>query len=57
MSLSDLFQTPAPDVAIEIDHTHVAAARLDVARQPGGDHRARQRAAAAGAGGARRWRR
>jgi Tfp pilus assembly PilM family ATPase len=28
MSLSDLFQTPAPDVAIEIDHTHVAAARL-----------------------------
>lgn len=28
MSLSDLFKTPAPDVAIEIDHTHVAAARL-----------------------------
>lgn len=28
MSLSDLFQTPAPDVAIEVDHTHVAAARL-----------------------------
>ena len=28
MSLSDLFQTPAPDVAIEIDHTHVAAARM-----------------------------
>lgn len=28
MSLSALFQTPAPDVAIEIDHTHVAAARL-----------------------------
>ena len=28
MSLRDLFQTPAPDVAIEIDHTHVAAARL-----------------------------
>jgi Tfp pilus assembly PilM family ATPase len=28
MSLSDLFRTPAPDVAIEIDHTHVAAARL-----------------------------
>src|SRR5262245_23063805 len=28
MSLSDLFQSPAPDVAIEIDRTHVAAARL-----------------------------
>jgi Tfp pilus assembly PilM family ATPase len=28
MSLLDLFQTPPPDVAIEIDHTHVAAARL-----------------------------
>lgn len=28
MSLPDLFQTPAPDVAIEIDRTHVAAARL-----------------------------
>jgi Tfp pilus assembly PilM family ATPase len=28
MSLLDLFQTPAPDVAIEIDHAHVAAARL-----------------------------
>jgi Tfp pilus assembly PilM family ATPase len=28
MILSDLFQTPAPDVAVEIDHTHVAAARL-----------------------------
>ena len=28
MSLRDLLQTPAPDVAIEIDHTHVAAARL-----------------------------
>ena len=28
MSFSDLFQTPAPDVAVEIDHTHVAAARL-----------------------------
>ena len=28
MSLRDLFQTPAPDVAVEIDHTHVAAARL-----------------------------
>ena len=28
MSLRDLFQTSAPDVAIEIDHTHVAAARL-----------------------------
>jgi Tfp pilus assembly PilM family ATPase len=28
MSLRDLFQTPAPDVAIEIDHTHVAAARI-----------------------------
>jgi len=28
MSLPDLFQTPAPDVAVEIDHTHVAAARL-----------------------------
>jgi len=28
MSLSDLFQTPAPDVAVEIDRTHVAAARM-----------------------------
>ena len=28
MSLRDLFQTPAPDVAVEIDHTHVAAAKL-----------------------------
>lgn len=28
MSLRDFFQTSAPDVAIEIDHTHVAAARL-----------------------------
>ena len=28
MSLFDLFQTPAPDVAIEIDHGHVAAARV-----------------------------
>jgi Tfp pilus assembly PilM family ATPase len=28
MSLLDLFQTPAPDVALEIDHAHVAAARL-----------------------------
>ena len=28
MSLRDLFQTSAPDVAVEIDHTHVAAARL-----------------------------
>jgi Tfp pilus assembly PilM family ATPase len=28
MSPRDLFQTPAPDVAIEIDHAHVAAARL-----------------------------
>jgi Tfp pilus assembly PilM family ATPase len=28
MMLSDLFQTSAPDVAVEIDHTHVAAARL-----------------------------
>ena len=28
MMLRDLFQTSAPDVAIEIDHTHVAAARL-----------------------------
>lgn len=28
MMLSDLFQTPAPDVAVEIDHNHVAAARL-----------------------------
>jgi Tfp pilus assembly PilM family ATPase len=28
MSLGDLFQTPAPDVALEIDHTHVAAAKL-----------------------------
>jgi Tfp pilus assembly PilM family ATPase len=28
MILRDLFQTPAPDVAVEIDHAHVAAARL-----------------------------
>lgn len=28
MSLRALFQTPPPDVAIEIDHAHVAAARL-----------------------------
>lgn len=28
MILRDLFQTPAPDVALEIDHTHVSAARL-----------------------------
>ena len=28
MIFSDLFQTSAPDVAVEIDHTHVAAARL-----------------------------
>jgi Tfp pilus assembly PilM family ATPase len=28
MILRDLFQTPPPDVAVEIDHTHVAAARL-----------------------------
>jgi len=28
MILRDLFQTPAPDVAIEIDRRHVAAARL-----------------------------
>ena len=26
--MRDLFQTPAPDVAVEIDHTHVAAARI-----------------------------
>jgi Tfp pilus assembly PilM family ATPase len=29
MSLSALFQTPPPDVAIEIDHAHVGAARLE----------------------------
>jgi Tfp pilus assembly PilM family ATPase len=28
MSLPSLFQTPPPDVAIEIDHAHVGAARL-----------------------------
>jgi len=28
MSRSDLFTTPPPDVAVEIDHTHVAAARI-----------------------------
>lgn len=28
MSLTDLFQTPAPDVAVEIDRNHVAAARI-----------------------------
>lgn len=30
MSLNDLFTTAAPDVAVEIDRTHVAAARLSV---------------------------
>ena len=30
MSLSDLFTTAAPDVAVEIDHTHVAAARVSI---------------------------
>src|SRR5688572_848671 len=30
MSLTDLFTTPAPDVAVEIDRTHVAAARLSM---------------------------
>ncbi len=30
MSLLDLFTTPPPDVAVEIDHTHVAAARIAV---------------------------
>lgn len=30
MSLRDLFTTPPPDVAVEIDHTHVAAARIAV---------------------------
>ena len=30
MSLADLFATPPPDVAVEIDHAHVAAARLAV---------------------------
>lgn len=30
MSLSDLFTTPPPDVAVEIDHARVAAARLEV---------------------------
>lgn len=29
MSLRAFFQTPPPDVAIEIDHAHVAAARLE----------------------------
>jgi Tfp pilus assembly PilM family ATPase len=28
MSLTDLFQTPAPDVAVEIDRNHIAAARI-----------------------------
>ena len=28
MSLTDFFQTPAPDVAVEIDRNHVAAARI-----------------------------
>jgi Tfp pilus assembly PilM family ATPase len=28
MSLLDMFQMPAPDVAVEIDHDHVSAARL-----------------------------
>jgi Tfp pilus assembly PilM family ATPase len=28
MMFRDLFRTPAPDVAVEIDHAHVAAARL-----------------------------
>jgi hypothetical protein len=35
MSLRDLFTTPPPDVAVEIDHTHVAAARMAVR---GGEH-------------------
>jgi Tfp pilus assembly PilM family ATPase len=30
MSLRDLFTTPPPDVAVEIDHTHVAAARISM---------------------------
>jgi len=30
MSLRDLFTTPPPDVAVEIDHSHVAAARVAV---------------------------
>ena len=30
MSLRDLFTTSPPDVAVEIDHTHVAAARIAV---------------------------
>lgn len=30
MSLRDLFTSPPPDVAVEIDHTHVAAARIAV---------------------------
>jgi Tfp pilus assembly PilM family ATPase len=30
MSLRDLYTTPPPDVAVEIDHTHVAAARIAV---------------------------
>jgi Tfp pilus assembly PilM family ATPase len=30
MSLRDLFTSPAPDIAVEIDRTHVAAARLSM---------------------------
>jgi Tfp pilus assembly PilM family ATPase len=30
MSVRDLFTTPAPDVAVEVDRTHVAAARLSM---------------------------
>ena len=30
MSVRDLFTTPAPDVAVEVDRTHVAAARIDM---------------------------
>ena len=37
MSLRDLFQTPAPDVAVEIDHTHVGRGAPGVARRPGRD--------------------
>ena len=32
MSLRDLFHTPAPDVAVEIDRTHVAESPLAVNR-------------------------
>ena len=52
MSLRDLFTTPPPDVAVEIDHTHVAAARIAVRGSQTRDRGARVGGPAAGCGGA-----